>query len=451
MPVARRIVAAGLAAVRQPPPMHYDWPMANGETGKVVFVLGAGASKECGCPLMAEFFAKAQDLYWRDKLGSARQDFDEVQHFRAYLQGAYSRAAVDPDNLEGVLTAIEMAEFLAEDKASIERLARTRTSLVRLIKATLEASTRFITRHEVIQQAYTEPSVWRQLPVEKTALFPVNSDRPHAHQSIAFRHPDPSYQALIQFMHALRQRAPVSRCDFVSFNYDLALEVALTNAGIPFDYGLVNGALVPEGACALMKLHGSLSWQHVNGKPPIEVPNWRNRIVLPGKPTDANPVPLEVDPVSQGSGTPETFIVPPTESKRERRALVDGVWKRAARLLREAEFIVFLSFSLPPTDVFFREFFALTALGSYSSSSDEPAGVLRKLIVVNPDPAVDERYRAVLSGQAARIARFLRMGMSDAVGPPSALVEKQMGLVRQGFSVPMESRPTNLQNEFGLA
>src|SRR5689334_6671816 len=42
---------------------------------------------------------------------------------------------------------------------------------------------------------------------------------------------------------------------YLTFNYDLALDVALTRAGLPIDYGLGKPGGVP-----LLKLHGSLSW-----------------------------------------------------------------------------------------------------------------------------------------------------------------------------------------------
>jgi hypothetical protein len=45
-----------------------------------VFILGAGASREAGAPLMFDFIDKAQEVHWnyQSVLGESRQSFDNV-------------------------------------------------------------------------------------------------------------------------------------------------------------------------------------------------------------------------------------------------------------------------------------------------------------------------------------------------------------------------------------
>ncbi|RJP61090.1 MAG: hypothetical protein C4539_20415 [Ignavibacteriales bacterium] len=44
----------------------------------VVFILGAGASVQCGAPLMKDFLDTASDLYKLNKVREARKDFENV-------------------------------------------------------------------------------------------------------------------------------------------------------------------------------------------------------------------------------------------------------------------------------------------------------------------------------------------------------------------------------------
>ena len=76
---------------------------------RYVFILGAGASRNSGAPLMADFLEKARPLF-RNPDGTYRQPFDMVARAIAALQVVHSKADVDLHNLESVFGVFEMGE-----------------------------------------------------------------------------------------------------------------------------------------------------------------------------------------------------------------------------------------------------------------------------------------------------------------------------------------------------
>jgi hypothetical protein len=345
-------------------------PLLIPTVANVLFILGAGASAEGGCPCMPGFFDRAQDLYWAGTLDEREAAaFLDVQNMRAHLQGAHSKAQIDIHNLEGVFNALEMGAFLARENSEDEaRFARARTSLFHVITATLE----------------------------RTQTFPWHAVRRPATDALFYSCSGPKGYA--EFAAALRQRSekrPDLRFDFITFNYDIGLEFAPSAFQLPYSYGLP-GAQGLAAASRVLKLHGSLNWFRVPGASQISVldvlprhmePDQMDATLNEGRLLLSRSIPTGKEPV----------IVPPSERKATERALLQGIWQEGATVLSTADVIVAIGFSVPPTDTFFREFFALGSMG--------PA-VLRHFYVYDPDSAVEERYRNLLSGHAATRFQF---------------------------------------------
>src|SRR5678816_3333968 len=129
----------------------------------------------------------------------------------------------DRENIEAVFGAIEMAGLLEKladrDAASIATL---REHLITLIVQTIEATSRFPVREGVAQPA------------------------------------DPYGQ----FVHVVKSLSKTSNrrmtFSFVTFNYDLTLDHALTFHGLTPNYGLPPNQVVD--GWLLLKLHGSINW-----------------------------------------------------------------------------------------------------------------------------------------------------------------------------------------------
>ncbi len=81
---------------------------------ETVFILGAGASKEAGGPLISDFIDKAEKLYRvqlrHDKNVSIH--FEDVFNGIAELSGVFAKSNIDLDNIETLLGIIEMAYLI---------------------------------------------------------------------------------------------------------------------------------------------------------------------------------------------------------------------------------------------------------------------------------------------------------------------------------------------------
>jgi dimeric dUTPase (all-alpha-NTP-PPase superfamily) len=68
----------------------------------IVFILGAGASKQAGAPLMKDFIDTARDLYSSNDVDNKNEDFQKVFTAISELQRVHSKSNLDIDNIEAV-------------------------------------------------------------------------------------------------------------------------------------------------------------------------------------------------------------------------------------------------------------------------------------------------------------------------------------------------------------
>jgi len=322
-----------------------------------VFVLGAGASREAGGPLMSDFLDRAESL--RDLGGQfEKASFDLVFRAIAQLRIAHSKAVLDIDNVESVLGAFEMARLFGSlGSLSSAEVAALPAAMDHVMSRTVESSLRYaVTNHRL-----GAPASYRQL----TSLI----------------------QRLIQAKQSIA---------IFTFNYDLATDLAIHDAGFRPRYWLNEES---PGNVDLLKLHGSLAWTKRNDSD-VVVPLALSRH-LDAAQTGFEPSkeqPLFITDRLHSLNVPVTgrpVIVPPTWSKPRYYEALATVWQQAARCLSDVENIYVLGYSLPDTDQFFR---MLYALGTVSDTR------LKRFWVFDPDPAVGKRFASLL-GQAAR-ARF---------------------------------------------
>jgi hypothetical protein len=80
---------------------------------EIVFILGAGASREAGAPLMNDFLDVAYDIKKRlPDHADTLKDFNLVFKGIAALEASVAKANVDLQNVESVFAAFEMAKLL---------------------------------------------------------------------------------------------------------------------------------------------------------------------------------------------------------------------------------------------------------------------------------------------------------------------------------------------------
>lgn len=326
----------------------------------VVFILGAGASREGGAPVMANFLTVARTLHRQGQVPDAQESFHNVFEGISALGSVYEKAVIDTNNLEDVFAAFEMARLFGRlGPLGSEQIDRLPDDLRVLIVTTLERTLQFnIVKGTDGRMALRAPGAYRGL---------VDG---------VFSRPRPSVS-------------------FITFNYDLGLDFALHQQGKRIDYGLAG--MKNPGGVLVLKLHGSLNWVRCDG---CDIATYglqeyfsQHRIdefTL----SDVSEFRLRVsghlgDPFHHCGGKKHSvpLIVPPTWSKAEHQRVIGQVWRRAARELSDARIVVVIGYSLPAADHFFRYLWALGTVGKIR---------IEHLLVIDPSDVVTARFRTML-------------------------------------------------------
>jgi hypothetical protein len=150
---------------------------------------------------------------------------------------------------------------------------------------------------------------------------------------------------------------------YITFNYDCYLENALTPdfKYISTNENVSDTSLLLHYKIPVVKLHGSLNW---------EEKVFPRRITFHGPPYDKE---KQVRPSYYGdSDWSQPAIIPPTIFKQEINddARTDDIltqtilqqWRAAIRLLQEADKIIFIGYSFPPTDYHSRRIFHIARM-----------------------------------------------------------------------------------------
>ena len=308
---------------------------------------------------MSDFMDKAHVLLHSGKVSPEDAKLMElVFRARSELDPLFAKAKIEVENIESLYAAFEMAKLIGRlGRLSPEEVDKLEPAIRRLIFVTIDHCIQF----PPTPQGYI--------------------DSPHPHKEFA-------KEIVLKLVEKQRNSVAI-----MTFNYDLCLEIAIARAGLRYDYCL-NGQC-PDGHIPLLKLHGSLNWLGSVGsdKPvihsidsflklhnAIQSPSPGSMNLVEHLPTWAKELKIE--------GPPDPIIVPPTRSKLQHHRQLAGVWREAARHLSEAENIVVIGYSLPETDPFFRELYALGTAG---------ASTIKRFLVYDPDTkGLESRFRALI-------------------------------------------------------
>ena len=296
---------------------------------KRVFVLGAGFSKSAGAPLVDEILPVAKDIFANNfnSLDSFEAEFFiNVFDYYKDLRQARVKVNFDIDNIEELFSIIDMNITHSKDSKD---LITTKEALSYLILKTLEVS-----------------------------ISSTKYDK---------------YYSLLKNLYSKKANEDFS---LITFNYDLILERALENGSCNYNYCTSpKEKPISNTQKKLLKLHGSSNWLigkecgHLHTLPTKAVGKLYNHLC----PKDSKPtIPL---------------LVPPTWNKRFETAYIKNVWYHAFEELKSANTIIFIGYSLPKTDLYFRHFLTLALKDNMK---------LRKIIVINPDQVVKERFNIFL-------------------------------------------------------
>ncbi len=319
-----------------------------------LFILGAGASVDAGAPVMNNFLDRAEDLLAQD----AYQEPEEIKELFSVitsLNSIQSKANIDLNNIESVLGLLEMSEILKYPINQNELDFRS------------------------LQNTYKKMIAETLVHTMKFQLLDTNKISPIG-----------SYVKFVKLLKDQKEKSAI-----ITFNYDLGIDVALTNERIKFQYYISPD----DKKFPLLKLHGSLNWYQD-----------RNDIVTPHYITDFfknwsfgllnvqmnETTTFSFDeyisdyfPNQYPNITP--FIVPPTWNKTMYHKSISNIWNKASACLSKAKNIFVIGYSLPETDAFFKYLFSL---GTNSRTR------IRKFCVINPDTnGTKERYTELLGPQ----------------------------------------------------
>lgn len=341
------------------------------EMSDVVFILGAGASRDCGAPLMHDFLDTASRLLSAGDVNNKKDHFERVFKAIASLQAVHSKSQLDLNNIESIFTALEIANILGKlpgfEKQEIPEVI---ASLKELIVVTLEKTIKY--------------------PTEQSYILPTSSYD--------------SFAKLVKYLST--QAHPCLTSSVISFNYDIAVDLALHRNGQGPNYGF--GQTVQANyPINLLKLHGSLNWavnSDNNEVLPLNLKDYFIKYNYRGygkRGTCSIPIGSQLQEYFTNQTdinvNLEPVIVPPTWNKADYHHLLSDIWSRAAKELEEAEYIFVLGYSLPETDAFFRLLYGLGTVGKTP---------LKTFTVYNPDDSgsTEKRFKEMLGPGA--LARF---------------------------------------------
>jgi len=360
---------------------------------RYVFILGAGASRHAGGPLMNDFLDRAKDLWSSSEVSSNNEHFERVFLAISKLQSVHSKSELDINNIESIFSTFEIANVLQKfpsmDSTEIEACI---SSLKKVIASTLETSIPF---------SYSGRSLL----------------------------PSSEYRIMAEMCSRATDLSGSNEISIITFNYDIALDFALYSVALNPDYSLdkpPTRRMVP-----LLKLHGSLNWARAANDSrdvvPLHLTHYfhaysvslihmgeRSAIRIPISSqlkeffSQHRKITVEDDPV----------IVPPTWNKVEYHKILSRVWSRAAKELGEAEYIFVIGYSLPETDGFFRLLYALGTAGGT---------MLRQFAVFDPDPSgnVRRRFESLLGPGARARFRYDQVDMGGALRQIDGILPKR--------------------------
>ena len=311
---------------------------------KIVYVLGAGFSKEAGFPLTKEFTNKKTISKFRKNINKSEQKrLDKVsKYFRNRIDNKYCK-----DDIESVLNHITVADYLD-------------------MESTLEGS-----------RTYPSSQIFKDLLWYLARLLKERSK---------CKIPSEYYQFI---KHVYENNYPV-----ISFNYDLTIETILHELNVNCDYGVDETAI--ENSLLLMKIHGSVNWTFcTNCKQFVFYPDYQASKVLEKK---------SKCPTCKKSSL-ETIIIPPILYKDTfyknpmYETLIRRLWGFANDELVTTNKVVFIGFSMSETDAYAEELFKLSS----NMNSDVKYELVTRPKTAKKLNTLKKRYEQVLVGNKIKI------------------------------------------------
>jgi len=333
----------------------------------VVFILGAGFSRNAGAPLIRDFLDHSRQLYEDptvDLTDFERDQFQIAFEFKRKMAQAREKIAIDLDNIEKLFGLVDISERLHSSPTE------TRNAIVYLIARTIYGC---VSRNNHTAQ------IGFQLPLEyDTVQMPDGWRREDRGQRMHLAPIYDFFAALITGKLDHPDKSKIRKNTVITFNYDLVLDSALRRIGAEPDYGFSRVSDHSDEDISIIKLHGSMNW--------AICPACKTVSILPAT-SDLAPLQIMSNACRECSASTQLLLIPPSWDKSEYRGVLYPVWTRAIEELTSATHICIIGYSMPETDAFFE---ALLTLGLFDNHQ------LRSLIVVDISGTIDQKYKVLL-------------------------------------------------------
>jgi hypothetical protein len=341
--------------------------MAEFETDRNVYILGAGFSSGANAPLLNNFLDKARELLDNPNSGLdavERSEFQTVFDFRMKMAQAREKVKIDLDNIEQLFGLVEMQQRLSGNALS------ARNATVYLIAKTLELT---IDKPRTNDIWFTENV---NLPDSKTIIggleLPVQPNVTPAYFTLGQYD---FFARLIGGQFDAPEKRRYRKDTVLTFNYDLVLDSAFQRAGILTSYHLPPQFLSTPAASnsdnlTLLKLHGSTNWG-ICGTCKRNISVFFSKVT--SSPSDFRRMAC---PKCDQHGF-QPMLVPPSWDKSEYQELMRPVWSQAIAEIKRATRICIIGYSLPESDAYFKYLLTLGLAENHR---------LYKLIVVDARP-----------------------------------------------------------------
>ncbi|MFI5252681.1 MAG: SIR2 family protein [Bacteroidota bacterium] len=294
---------------------------------KPVYIMGAGASKMLGAPLVNDFLSKANQLRYSNRFPPQFIEiFENVFDYQAKLFESRRYLKTNLENIEVLFSILEMDFQLKSDN---QELQKVRDDLFTLIIKTLELSI---------------------------------EDNPEWG----------TYNRIIKFL------AVPDNSTFLTFNYDLSIENALINNSYRIEYDLsddINPAVGSGKFRRVLKLHGSANWIYCSQ-------------YMKKTNTKLEYCAIQSHDSENGEHKADckchlmnNLIIPPTWNKLNYTSHITSAWVNSLDAISTATHLFIIGYSFPRTDVFFDQLFLLALLQSKN---------LKKIIIVNNSADMEE-------------------------------------------------------------
>lgn len=356
-----------------------------------VYVLGAGASEGAGLPLMSNFLKKAEVLReknkeylfsWDDVPGRDSNIFVSflTRYGKKWVKGSKIEKIDNDKTIKVSTKRNHLLLKLNDEKTKVnlkfdngrtdEYTVKIETDKLNIYRIRrFDDVWKYLDSHQ-LKKHYNIEEILGYLDM-KISLSDSNSDKEYSMKDkllefiesviiLSYFYGDKKkvsdYSTLLKkFVENLRENDSI-----ISFNYDVLIDQFLTDNKKYPDYGIDLEGYEFEKRIPLLKLHGSLNWRIC---PKCKKPRWignDNLLKMAGDDEIMNNLreilfchELTECPMHKRFTIEETFFVPPSWNKND---YPDSkvLWKLASEKLKIADEIIFIGYSLPQADIYFK-------------------------------------------------------------------------------------------------